>query len=448
MPDAATRNPRSFLWFRVFFNCRFYYAIYAILFLDFGLSASQFAILNAVWAAAIILLEVPSGALADQIGRKNLVVVSAILMVAEIAVICFTPINAAWTFPLLILNRLLSGAAEAAASGADEALAYEAMPENDRDEAWSHLTGKVMKITSFGMMLTMVTGAFLYDASAVSKVLAWIGINADLQPGDTLKWPLYLNAITAVGALIAALSFSELREKHDTSNLWVNVRLSFARTLETGKWILRTPAPLVLIMVGILIDGALRLLVTNASQYYRLVEIPTTWFGVLGAAAAGIGIFSAAFARRRHSKSDASSNFRLTWILAMLTLSTLAYPIKYCGALALFPSFIAMQMLGYFLSQHLNAVTPSDKRATALSFKGLSMNLAFGGAMLIYWLQSFIIQQDNSDTDLKQFSTAIQWWPLIFFVASILVWIWIRSKFGKSMTAMISDAKQRLATKD
>lgn len=448
MPDAATRNPRSFLWFRVFFNCRFYYAIYAILFLDFGLSAAQFAILNAVWAAAIILLEVPSGALADQVGRKNLVVLSAVLMVAEMAVICLTPINAAWTFPLLILNRLLSGAAEAAASGADEALAYEAMPEDDRDNAWSHLTGKVMKITSMGMMFTMAAGAFLYDAGAVAKALSWINITADLQPGDTLKWPLYLNAITAVGALIAALSFCELRKHHDTSNLGKNIRKSFALTLDTGKWILRTPAPLVLIVVGILIDGALRLLVTSASQYYRLVEIPTAWFGVLGATAAGIGIFSAAFARRRHHRFPASNNFRLTWILAMLTLITLAYPIKYWGALALFPSFIAMQMLGYFLSQHINAVTPSDKRATVLSFKGLSMNLAFGGAMMIYWLQSSIIQQNTNDTELAQFAAAIQWWPVIFFVASILVWLWIRSRFGKSITDMISDAKQSLDTKN
>jgi len=30
------------------FNCRFYYPIFTILFLDFGLSVAQFAVLNAV----------------------------------------------------------------------------------------------------------------------------------------------------------------------------------------------------------------------------------------------------------------------------------------------------------------------------------------------------------------------------------------------------------------
>ena len=58
----AIRNVRLFIAFRVFFNARFYYPVFTILFLDFGLTLEQFALLNAAWAAAIVLLEVPSGA--------------------------------------------------------------------------------------------------------------------------------------------------------------------------------------------------------------------------------------------------------------------------------------------------------------------------------------------------------------------------------------------------
>ena len=70
-PQAAL-----FVWFRLLFNCRFYYPVYTILFLDFGLNLTQFAALNVVWAISIVLLEVPSGAMADVIGRRNLVVLS------------------------------------------------------------------------------------------------------------------------------------------------------------------------------------------------------------------------------------------------------------------------------------------------------------------------------------------------------------------------------------
>ncbi|MCD4715131.1 MAG: MFS transporter, partial [Desulfobacterales bacterium] len=80
MNDLNTKSPfkicnvRYFIAFRVFFNARFYYPVFTILFLDFGLTLQQFALLNVAWAATIVLLEVPSGALADTIGRRNLLV--------------------------------------------------------------------------------------------------------------------------------------------------------------------------------------------------------------------------------------------------------------------------------------------------------------------------------------------------------------------------------------
>jgi len=86
-------NIRWFIAFRTCFNARFYYPVFTILFLDFGLSLEQFAILNAVWAATIVLAEVPSGALADTIGRRRLVVFAGILMIAEMAILCVVPLS-------------------------------------------------------------------------------------------------------------------------------------------------------------------------------------------------------------------------------------------------------------------------------------------------------------------------------------------------------------------
>jgi len=70
-----------FIAFKVLFNSRFYYPVFTILFLDFGLTVAQFSILNAVWAATIVLAEVPSGALADIIGRKQLLVFATFTMI-------------------------------------------------------------------------------------------------------------------------------------------------------------------------------------------------------------------------------------------------------------------------------------------------------------------------------------------------------------------------------
>ncbi|MGB0344403.1 MAG: MFS transporter, partial [Coraliomargarita sp.] len=80
---TARRNVQAFTYFRMFFSARFYYPVFALLFLDFGLSLEQFGILNAVWAATIVLCEVPSGALADTIGRRNLLIATGLCMVVE-----------------------------------------------------------------------------------------------------------------------------------------------------------------------------------------------------------------------------------------------------------------------------------------------------------------------------------------------------------------------------
>ena len=50
----------------------------------------------------------------------------------------------------------------------------------------------------------------------------------------------------------------------------------------------------------------------------------------------------------------------------------------WAGVLFVVPFWLAMRSLHYFLSQYLNSVSDSAHRATVLSFKGLTMNLAYG----------------------------------------------------------------------
>jgi MFS family permease len=132
-----------FIAFKVLYNSRFYYPVFTILFLDFGLTVAQFSILNAVWAATIVLAEVPSGALADIIGRKRLLVFSSSIMIIEVGIISFVPkANPSIIFIVFLINRILSGLAEAAASGADEAIAYDSLAAQGDPDQW----GRVLEI--------------------------------------------------------------------------------------------------------------------------------------------------------------------------------------------------------------------------------------------------------------------------------------------------------------
>jgi MFS family permease len=115
---ALEGNLRRFVVFRLFYSARFYYPVFTILFLDYGLTLAQFALLNMAWALAIVVAEVPSGALADIVGRRRLVIFAALMMVLEMSLLAFVPMGASsLLFGVFLLNRLISGLSEAAASG-------------------------------------------------------------------------------------------------------------------------------------------------------------------------------------------------------------------------------------------------------------------------------------------------------------------------------------------
>ena len=86
-PGLADRNRKRFIAFRVLFNARYYYPVLAVLFLDLGLSATEYTLLNFVWAIVIVVAEVPSGALADRVGRRPLIIAAAMCMVLEMTVL-------------------------------------------------------------------------------------------------------------------------------------------------------------------------------------------------------------------------------------------------------------------------------------------------------------------------------------------------------------------------
>ena len=199
----SIKNVRLFIYFRVFFNARFYYPVFTVLFLDFGLSIEQFTLLNVAWAATIVLLEIPSGALADTLGRKNLLVAAGALMVAEMALLCFVPRgNPNILFIIFLVNRILSGAAEAAASGADEALAYDSLQMEGDVTEWGIVLERQMRIQAAGFIVAMSLGAAVYDPDLIQKFIDLAGIGGHVSQDMTLRFPVLLTLVMAVLTLV------------------------------------------------------------------------------------------------------------------------------------------------------------------------------------------------------------------------------------------------------
>ena len=67
------------------------YPLYALLFVDTGLSDVEISALFALWSVTGIAAEVPSGALADRLGRRLALVVGALVQAVGYAAWTATP---------------------------------------------------------------------------------------------------------------------------------------------------------------------------------------------------------------------------------------------------------------------------------------------------------------------------------------------------------------------
>jgi MFS family permease len=386
----AVNNVRMFIAFRVFFNCRFYYPVFTILFLDFGLSVAQFSILNAVWAATIVMAEVPSGALADIVGRRRLLVFAAFSMLVEMAILCLAPRgNTPLLFSFFLINRVLSGLAEAAASGADEAIAYDALQAQGLADQWGRVLDVQMRLRSIMFILTMTVGAAVYDPDLMTGVMAAFGSDYRFTQAQTLRFPLYLTFVLALLTLATVLRLDEIRpntkgEGSGEQQFGGPAMHAFKLTLDAGGWILKTPFVLAVIMFGMIFDGILRMVITLASQYYRLVQLPESLYGILGSVMALAGLFIPRLALQIAENRSPAFCLWSTAATALVGLSGMVFFWPYLGLIPALVAFSALYMVGFYVSYFVNQRASSARRATVLSFKGLAYNLSYGCIGVVY----------------------------------------------------------------
>ncbi|MHC4952591.1 MAG: MFS transporter [Planctomycetota bacterium] len=432
MAAELPRNARLFIWFRILFNARFYYPVIAVFFVDLGLTLDEYALLNAAWAASIVVLEIPFGALADRIGRRPLVVGAAAVMVVEMAVLAFAPVgDPKLLFWLFFVNRILSGAAEAAASGADEALAYDTLVAEGCREFWPRVLARLQRRMSLAFMASMIVGAAVYDPVLVNHALRSVGVDASLSQIDTARFPVYLTLGIAVGALITALRMTE-PPIEGGARQGATLREGVRQTLGAGRWILGAGFALCVILFSILIDSPGRIVYTFASSIYRMFGIPEYLFGALGAMLGAVGLIAPTIAMWLLRKTTPWAIYGVIAALVVGSLFGLAMGSAWLGVGCMALMGIGFNLLGFFTSHYLNLVAPSETRATILSFRSLATNLSYGlfGALYAAAYRWAAADAGLSVLDPKAVDVVLPrtllWIPALFVVLLVPVFIGAR----------------------
>jgi hypothetical protein len=164
-------------------------------------------------------------------------------------------------------------------------------------------------------------------------------------------------------------------------------------TFRAARWILQTPMALCVILAGLLFDHVIRLVITLNSQYLRAIAYPEAAFGLIGSGLALMGVFVPKIAEKMDARFTPAANFGAVSAMALAGLIGVAFFWPYIGLLPLALLSGVMMFTHFFTSRYLNQVTASAQRATVLSFKGLSYNLAYGLAGLLYALLLGILRE-------------------------------------------------------
>jgi MFS family permease len=323
------------------------YPVYMLLFESKGLSFSEISWLLIIWSIPVILLEIPSGMLADRWSRKAMIVIGT-----AFKLICFMLWMLADGFILFAAGFVFWGVAEAWCSGATEALLYEKLEEHKQEHQFERCAGKAGFYAGTGLVLSMLLGGAAasvgFDlASGASVAVVAISLLAALLLNETKKRKVQKDSRNCKGAGVKGIMIL------CQSNKTVGLLLLFCA--------------LVVIVPGILEE--------YDQLYAQRIGLSLEHIGIWGALRIGAESLGRRYA---YKLKKIFNSIRRICILAMaggflLLVSTYAFSLSLFPAYALFYALISG---GHVLIEGmLQRQISSAQRATVLSFSSLLMNL-------------------------------------------------------------------------
>ncbi len=313
-----------------------------------GLDMQQILFLQAAFSTVIIVFEVPSGYVADVIGRKfTLVLGSAFGAVG----FCFYAY--AHTFTEFLLVEMLLGIGGSLISGADTALLYDTLFELQQDEHFKKYAGRLGSVANFSEGFAAIIGGELALIS--------------------LRTPLYVEAVLAILCVPVALTLTEpSRHKLETQessfkNIWRIVHYTLHGHAEI-KW---------LVLYSSLVGLSTFTIVWFVQPYLQAADLPLRYFGLSWAVLQfSVGFFALIAYRVEHLLGRKKS------LISLILLSSSAYLLlsqfqTLWAVPIIFIFYLVRGINGPVLNDYINRLVTSDIRATVLSVKNLIGRLMF-----------------------------------------------------------------------
>jgi MFS family permease len=171
LPDCG--NAEKFVVLTFFQNLYLYNHVGTLYMRSRGLSLLQ---VNSIWSILVLtifLAEVPTGVIADRIGRKRSVVAALFLQFLGEFFYIF-----ASSYVAFVLIAMLGGIGYSFLSGANEALIYDSLPGKNRESAMKQAMGRVSAAYQLAFFMAPLLGGLVISELVLSRYLLGIALTA------------------------------------------------------------------------------------------------------------------------------------------------------------------------------------------------------------------------------------------------------------------------------
>ena len=121
-----------------------------------GLGFDQVMLLSAIYSVVVILIDVPTGVLADRIGRRQSMLAGALAMVASGVTAYF-----AHSFSMFAVSTVLAAMSMALCSGADSAYLFDLLHEHGRAHEYPRRESVASAWHQAGLAMACLAGGLL-----------------------------------------------------------------------------------------------------------------------------------------------------------------------------------------------------------------------------------------------------------------------------------------------
>ena len=158
-----------------------YMPIVVLFYQENGLSMQEVFLLKSIYSIAVVLLEIPSGYLADAWGRRSTMILGALLGTAGFILYSFGS-----TFLIFLFAELILGLGQSFISGSDSALLYDSLKAQKKEDEYLKLEGRIISFGNFSETAAAILGGLLAGISLRSPFIFQVFIAALAIPASLL----------------------------------------------------------------------------------------------------------------------------------------------------------------------------------------------------------------------------------------------------------------------